>query len=84
MAIPVGSEPDKVEKPSPAIRTWEVTVIVTDSPGSRETYLTVEQVVNSVLYANRVQGLHVVSSVAKIVKPKSLGREAQVAKEKEK
>lgn len=83
MAIPVGSEPDKVEKPTPAPRTWEVKVIIIDSPGKRETYLTVEQIVNSVVYSNRVHGLHIVSSTAKIVSP-SLGRKAQVVTEKEK
>jgi hypothetical protein len=74
---------DPVTKPIAPPRTWKITTVMVDNPGSRETYLTKEQVINAAMYATRVHGLHVVTMNATVSEP-SLNRKVQDVKEKEK
>jgi len=74
---------DPVTKPIAPPRTWKVTITLVDNPANRETYLTREQIINSAIYATRVHGLHIVSTIAVVTEP-SLGRKVQDIKEKEK
>lgn len=72
---------DPVIKPIAPPRTWKVTITLVDNPANRETYLTREQIINSAIYANRVHGLHIVSTEAIVIEP-SLGRKAHDVKVK--